>query len=113
MRDAWLDRYRLLAGLSFYLAAGLEGAFSRLDFKAGEILTPGTLATAATMWCVVDALIRNEYLHRSYQFLMFFLWPVAVPVYWFHSRSRLRAIALTLANAVALFVLPFAGAEVV
>lgn len=53
-----------------------------------EVLMAVTMASAAAMACVVDSLMRRQYLDRSFQFVSFYLWPVALPAYLVVSRGK-------------------------
>jgi hypothetical protein len=55
-----------------------------------------------TYWCIVDSQIRGFPLLHSFYWIIFFLWPVAIPVYLIWSR-KLWGLALTIINAIGLY----------
>jgi hypothetical protein len=73
--------------------------------SAGMVLLLLTLTTAsvATYVCVVDSRMRGRPIVQSVQWIMFFTWPLAVPIYLIHSR-RLRGVAITMLHGVGLFI---------
>jgi hypothetical protein len=81
--------YKTAAALGYGVAAILDGvaesAPSAPMWKSFVIALP--MATAATMWCIVDAASRGGYYPHSFRWLTMFTWPIAVPVYLIRSRG--------------------------
>ena len=65
-----------------------------------RILAVFALASAATMWCIVDSSLRGAYYLHSFRWLTMFTWPVAIPVYLVKTRQGKGALlALLLATS--------------
>jgi hypothetical protein len=60
------------------------------------------LATIATEWCVLDAYQRGRPIVSVVQMIMFFTWPLAVPVYLIVSRGW-RGVAYAVLHAIGLY----------
>jgi roadblock/LC7 domain-containing protein len=66
------------------------------------------MATAATMWCIVDASSRGSYYRHSYRWITMITWPIAVPVYLIYSRGA-RGALLALFGLVGLLLSQLLG----
>ncbi len=100
-------RLRRMAAVLLYVLAVAFGVGQALqwDSRVVSLLLPFAVASAVTLWCVVDSHIRARPILTSLQFLVFITWPVAVPIYLIWSR-RLRGIVLAVVHGVGLtFVL--------
>ena len=92
-RAAVMCFYALVAGWGVLHALCPDQAILWFLFSTG-------LATAATGWCVVDSrMIRRPVIH-SLHWIIFFTWPVTVPIYLIRSRG-LRGLVLALLLAFA------------
>lgn len=86
---AALRQYRRFAMLAFYATATWATATVNIPgTKRTELLLAVASACAAVMACVVDSLLRGRYLQRSLQWITFFSWPIALPIYLVTSRGK-------------------------
>lgn len=108
MNPGALSPHAWLALLAGCVALFLQGVFLISTNRAGLALTGLCTASAATMWCVVDALRRGAYWHRAAQFYTFLLWPLAVPVYLIWSRGS-RGVWFALVYLITIIALPLLG----
>jgi hypothetical protein len=104
-----LDRYKMLALSGFSAAALINGAFDSAGNPLIAFLVSLPMATAATMWCIVDAASRGDYYPHSFRWVTMITWPIAVPIYLVRTRKG-RGVLLALAALVAMLLLEGAGA---
>ena len=88
-----------------YLLAAIAGATGadRSQAVVVQIVFPFMMASAAAYWCVVDSRILGRPIVPAVQCIMFFTWPLAVPIYLVYSR-RLRGLGLGVLHAMGLFI---------
>jgi len=106
--DTALHHCRLFAAIAFYGVWLLGAALGTLDHSPGRVLCTLAGASAGSMWCVVDSLIRGAYWQRSFQWITFWLWPLGVPAYLVWSRG-LRGAAMALLGALGVAAAVLAG----
>jgi hypothetical protein len=102
-----LVRYRTFALAGFCVSVALDGSLSR-SASLTRILVVFSMATAATMWCTVDASSRGEYYPHSLRWVTMLTWPIAVPVYLMQTR-KWRGVRLTALGFAAVIVLELVG----
>ncbi len=83
----------LLATL--YVLAFLGGVHAALTSQSGgvQLGLSALFASTVAMWCIADSKVVGKPMLISFQWLMFFTWPVSVPAYLMWTR-RLRGLAL-------------------
>jgi hypothetical protein len=105
MNNSVQQRVRRVLGVSVYILVAASSLFhvfhperDRLDLVLG-------LAFSVTMtyWCIVDSRIAERPVLRSFYWLIFFLWPIAVPIYLVWSR-KLRGLGFVLLHFTGLCV---------
>ena len=99
------DRRKLrgIVLLNFYLLAAANGATQAFQPRGGMVGVVFAImaASLATYGCVVDARIIGRPIVQSVHWIMFFTWPLAVPIYFIYSR-RLRGVVLLILHGVGL-----------
>ena len=65
-------------------------------------------ASAATYWCVVDARMIGRPIVQSLHWIMFYSWPVAVPIYLIYSR-KLRGLGIAIVHVIGLSIVATLG----
>jgi hypothetical protein len=104
-----LGPYRVLALVGFCAATALQGIVASEGGPIlGQYIASFPMATAAVMWCTVDAASRGDYYPHSLRWATMFLWPIAVPVYLIQSRKG-WGILFALLALVAMLVLQGIG----
>lgn len=96
-------RLRRLMVVCIYVLAAVWGLFSALRPDDGRLhlLLSAAIACAMTGWCVVDSRIRRRPVIRTFYFLIFITWPLAVPIYLIWSR-KLRGLIRICIHGLAL-----------
>ena len=84
--EALIWRRRIYVAMIFLLAFA-SGARSVLFRDALGFICEVMLAVFATMCCIVDSQIRGKVIGWSVYWLIFLLWPFAVPAYLIWSRG--------------------------
>jgi tetratricopeptide (TPR) repeat protein len=99
-------RLRRLIVVSIYLlvAAWTLCAGLRPNLAVLYLLLSVAIADAMTAWCVLDSQILGRPILRTFYFLIFLAWPVAVPIYFIWSR-KLFGLALAVAHGLGLAVM--------
>ena len=88
---------------ALYVLSAIGGSFQAVSQNALVFFVSALLfASLVTAWCAEDAQIRGWPLLPVLQMTMFFVWPVAVPIYLVASREW-RGIAFALLHAVGLY----------
>jgi hypothetical protein len=100
MNDDRLRNSRRFLVLGLYLLVALWGV---AQVRLLQLYLPSALAIAAiaTCWAVLDARRNGAPVLHIVQFLMFFTWPVALPIYLIWSRGA-RGLDLALFHALGL-----------
>ena len=106
-------RHRRLLAIGLYVLAGLCGVAAALRPSHGalQFLLWAAVGSAMTGWCVVDSRILGRPVIRTFYFLIFITWPLAVPIYLIWSR-KWRGLAPMCVHGLGLFVLYVATANV-
>lgn len=73
-----------------------------------NVLWSLAMCSVMNCWCVFDARRRGRPLIQSLHWIVFFLWPVAVPIYLLWSR-RLWGMAVAVIHAIGLIVASLAA----
>jgi hypothetical protein len=60
-------------------------------------------ASTVTYWCVVDSRAAGRPILQSLHWIIFFTWPIAVPIYLIFSR-KLRGLGIAFLHAICLLV---------
>lgn len=93
---AYITQRRVLATTAYLLAFlyGLYAAFEQRPHV--DLLFAVTFAFVMAYLCIVDARLRSTPLAHSYHWLIFFTWPLAVPVYlaWSRKWKRMHWVAI-------------------
>jgi len=108
MKNSIQERMRFVLGLSLYALAALWGMV-QVPYPIGGVpylLFVLALASTMTYWCIVDGRVAGRPILYSFYWLIFFLWPLAVPIYLVWAR-RLRGLGFALLHAVGLFGVNF------
>jgi tetratricopeptide (TPR) repeat protein len=105
MSAEYRTRLRTLIALNVYAAVAASALFQAL--RPGSVLLGAlftvAMASAATLWCVVDSGILGRPLVTSLHWIMFMTWPVAVPAYLVCFR-KFRGFLLALGHGVGLLI---------
>ena len=82
----WLQRYLLLV---LYLLFAFMAAAQALQPGNGLVhaLASVTVCAVLARWCLIDAQLKGRLVVTSFHWLLFWLWPVAVPLYLLWSRG--------------------------
>jgi len=97
-----LDTHRMLL-VGIYACAAFWGAVQVLSSNTLVILLGSVLfALLVTGWCVVDARKLGKPMLPVVQMIMFFTWPIAVPIYLIWTRG-FRGLGYTLLHAAGLY----------
>ncbi len=96
--------YRSQCIVSLYVLVACSGTVQVVIPENGGLYFLFTLliATAVTMWAVLDSRIRNHPMLHIVQFLFLISWPIAAPVYLIWTRGR-RGLWLAAIHGLGLF----------
>ena len=67
-----------------------------------RLLLHVAMCSIATYWCVVDSRMRGSPIVHSLHWIIFFTWPIAVPIYLVQSRG-LRGLWLAVIHGIGLY----------
>jgi hypothetical protein len=99
-----LGRYRWMAMVGFAVASLLDGVVQASPATTWERAPAAfAMASACTMWCVVDSSMRGQYYPHSFRWLTTITWPLAMPVFLIRTR-RLRGALLALGGLAMVIV---------
>jgi hypothetical protein len=107
--NAGQKKLRAIMALSIYLLVAILGAMQAiptifLDRSPVFLwLIPIMMAYTATYWCVVDSRILGRPIVQSLHWIIFFTWPLAVPIYLIYSRGG-RGLVLVILHTIGLIV---------
>ena len=102
-------RQRLVLVLAMYLLAAGGSVIAILRPEgATRLLLSIAMCSIMTYWCVVDSRIRGVPIVRSLHWIIFFTWPLAVPIYLTWSRG-LRGFGWALLHALGLYAASIAA----
>lgn len=76
-----------------------------------RLISHVALASLTTYWCVLDSRLRRKPIVSSLHWIIFFFWPIAVPMYLIGTR-KLRGLGLALVHVAGLLVTAFVTASV-
>jgi hypothetical protein len=104
MKNSVQERQRRILGLSLYALALVWGLINVRYPITGVpyLLFAVAVASTITYWCIVDGHAAGHPILHSFYWLIFFLWPLAVPIYLLWAR-RLRGLGFALLHAIGLF----------
>ena len=110
MVEIYLKQRRILAA-SIYLLGGFWGFHSVMNaLQAGDdVIFPFVMAAVVTAFCLVDAKIEHKKIPTLAGWLIFFTWPVSVPIclFWIHGKQKALLVLLFLLSVIGVC---FAGA---
>ena len=97
MNNAVQKKLRRVLGLSLYALAAAWGLFPVVHPEHGVLylLLIAGFSSTITYWCIVDARVIGRPILFSFYWLIFFFWPIAVPIYLIWAR-RLRGLGFAL-----------------
>jgi hypothetical protein len=91
MAEIYLKQRRILVG-SIYALSGFWGFHSVVNPLAAssEVVFPFIMAAVITGFCLVDAKVERKKIPMLAAWLIFFTWPVAVPIslFWIHGKKK-------------------------
>jgi hypothetical protein len=98
------ERLRRILGFSLYLLAALWGLLPVLYSQYLVLYLPFAAIISFTMtyWCIVDGRIVGHPILNSFYWLIFFFWPIAVPIQLFRSRG-LRGLGFALLHFAGIY----------
>jgi hypothetical protein len=95
-----------------YLLSVLWGAKSVFEMDPRiRLVFSLALSVFVTQFCIVDSQIRGKPLLRSFHWLIFFTWPISVPIYLIRSRGvkRLHWVVIAVVGYIAASWAGYAG----
>jgi hypothetical protein len=105
--DRSLMVYRTIAVVGFYAAFALQGALAGAP-DGLQLVASFSMASAATMWCTVDAAARGDYYPHSLRWVTMVVWPLALPTYVIQTR-RWRGLLMVVVAILVAFVVEAIG----
>lgn len=95
---------RLVLVVAMYLvtAVGNVIAVLRPEGVLIRLMLSLALCSIVAYWCVVDSRLRGFPIVHSLHWIIFFTWPIAVPIYLIWSR-RLRGLGLAFVHGIGLY----------
>jgi hypothetical protein len=104
MNNSIQRRLRRVLGVSLYALAVAWGLFQVFHPNSGALylLFAAAFSFTMTYWCIVDGRVFGRPILRSFYWLIFFLWPIAVPIYLIWAR-RLRGLGFALLHFIGLY----------
>src|SRR5258708_20942348 len=110
MTEIHLKQRRILAA-SIYVLRGFRGFHSVMNTSqaSNDVVFPFVMAAVVTAFCLVDARIEHKKIPMLAGWLIFFTWPVSVPIslFWIHGKQKALRVILFLFSVVGVC---FAGA---
>lgn len=105
---------RLALLIAFYFIIAAATIRTLLVAKPGptDLLISLCTAIVVTWLCIADSRLMGRPMVQSTHWIMFFTWPVAVPIYLVWMRG-MRGLLILLAHVCALFVMVVAIAIVI
>jgi hypothetical protein len=109
MRDLSARQVRASLVAAVYVLGGLWGLHAALTRDSASVQLGLSILFASTvaLCCIADAKVVGKPMLISFQWLMFFTWPVSVPAYLVWTR-RLRGLGLAVLHALLLAILSYA-----
>jgi hypothetical protein len=103
-------KLRRILLICLYLLAAIAGAMGTHASRSNavQLLLPIMMASVATYLCVVDSRILGCPMVQSVHYIMFFTWPLAVPIYLIYSRG-LRGLGMAVLHGIGLIVVATAA----
>ena len=103
-----LQRYRNFSLICIYFLFALWSVRSALfeEIQLTDIAISFALSAVMVKFCVVDSRCRGQLLLRSFHWIIFFTWPVSVPIYLLCSRG-IKGIGWAVLNVVLLILMHF------
>ncbi|NOR66858.1 MAG: hypothetical protein GQ528_05840 [Woeseiaceae bacterium] len=108
-----LQRCRSLVVVCIYLLFGLHAVRRAMfeNMRPADIAVILAFQVIMTTFCIVDSKCRGKPLLHSFYWIIFFSWPLSVPIYWVWTRGLkgivsgvLFLISLVVVSAVAIAV---------
>ncbi len=97
-------RLRSLLGASLYILAALWGVYL-ISFPGNGplyLLFVVMFSVTMTYWCIVDGRNAGRPILHSFYWLIFFLWPIPVPIYLVWAR-RLKGLGFAMLHAIGVY----------
>lgn len=84
-----LHRCRSLVIICIYLLFGLHAVRRAMfeDMRPAGLAVIIAFQVIVTTFCIVDSKCRGKPLLHSFYWIIFFSWPVSVPIYWVWTRG--------------------------
>lgn len=74
------------------------------DFQPVDVAISLALSAAMVKFCILDSKYRGDLLLNSFYWIIFFTWPVSVPIYLLWTRG-IRGIGWVVLNIILLVVI--------
>ena len=101
--DVLFRRVLVLSGFLLFVLAVVRG-YMLVEPGLVDVFLSIALAVIAVKFCIVDYRMRGRTLVRSYHWLIFFTWPMALPVYLLCSRGIGKGIVAILLGLAGVFI---------
>ena len=107
------ERLRHVLGFSLYCLAVVWSLIEVRYPISGVpyLLFAAAFAVTMTYWCIVDSRVAGRPILHSFYWLIFLLWPIAVPIYLIWARG-LRGLGFALLHAIGLLGVSFIAYQV-
>jgi predicted neutral ceramidase superfamily lipid hydrolase len=86
---------------------GLRRAFFA-DLQPADFIISLVLSAAMVKYCVLDSRWRGKPLMHSYHWIIFFTWPISVPIYLYRTRG-IAGIGLVILHTLCLIFVFYAA----
>lgn len=112
MNDRSQILFRRILVVSAYLLlvlSGIRGMFFHQP-QAIDLILSISMSVVIVKYCIVDSKLRGRPLLRSYHWLIFFTWPLSLPIYLLSSRGLAKgfvAILLALGGVLISYAVAF------
>ena len=101
-----MNHLRLSLLICFYISVAAVAVHTSLVPKQGsfDLLLSLFTALVVTLLCITDSKVRGKPMVQAAQWIMFFTWPIAVPIYLVWSRGA-KGLLILFGHIVALLVM--------
>ena len=110
--DVLFRRALVLSGFLLFVLDGVRKSLLE-GTRPVDFFLAIAVAVIAVKFCIVDYRMRGRTLIRSYHWLIFFMWPIALPVYLLCSRGIGKGIVAILLGLAGVFVASVAAYGIV